>query len=261
MQLDISKLLDHAQARFMDWHVSLREQRQKRFDDLRRRDLSFGGRADSAIRICEELLIREVTKRIEIYKSVSDEYRNLEMLSAPQIDKLRERVMTSVRSSISALEGRLQRDRAAAGEPAPLPNPERYVTLEAVILDVVNTKLRVLETEGAIRKGEPSDRATAAKKARACTVAKIIRELDQLRPQMFEDQKEYDSLRVQYPDFLAFLIAERRPDLKTKILAIRASTRHIRLAQEIAAAHHGRQLSTIRDDWKDFKPEEFKRPR
>jgi hypothetical protein len=109
--------------------------------------------------------------------------------------------------------------------------------------------------------GEPSDRALAAKKARACTVARIIRELDQLRPQMFEDQKEYDSLRMQYPDFLAFLIADRRPDLKTKILAIRASTRHIRLAQEIAAAHHGRQLSTIQDDWKDFKPEEFKRSR
>jgi hypothetical protein len=494
--LDISKLLDHAQACFMDWYVSFREERERRFTDLGRGDLSIGRRAVSAVRICEEMLVREVTKRIEIYKAVSDEYRNTEMLSTPLINQFREQVMTSVRSSIGELKGHLSRAHAAAGDPTLLPDSQRFVTIEANILDVVNTKLRVLETEGAIRNGdivpptdstakaqrgaridvsrhtglpsrtvvpqaltaarapsstdasamdsptrikfetglaraevtldqdledqgptlgiarkyvtsatltlarciltpncrepyeairraydfaewfaaqtmktawvwlcvfgemdrsgklekykregrmedgapkemtdselrewhgclsgvaqealdefvpefwkerlkyfsdiascaprpgedprvgldtnlpplqgdgptplqqvtdgEPSDRAIAAKRARARTVARIIRELDQLRPQMFEDQKEYDSLRVRYPDFLAFVIAEQRPDLKTKLLAIRASTRHIRLAQEIAAAHHGRQLSTIRDDWKDFKPEEFKHPR
>jgi hypothetical protein len=110
-------------------------------------------------------------------------------------------------------------------------------------------------------KETPSTEARAAKETRAMTVAKLIKELDTLRPQMLEDESEYIRLREIYEHFLAFRIAEQRPDLKVKILAIRGSTRHIRLAQELAGAHHGRQLSTIQDDWKDFKPAEFKRSR
>jgi hypothetical protein len=97
--------------------------------------------------------------------------------------------------------------------------------------------------------------------ARAATVATLIRELDILRPQMFEDESEYKKLRGEYPDFLVFTIANDRPDLRTKILAIRGSIRHIRLAQELAAARHGRALATIQKDWKNHKPEGFKRPR
>jgi hypothetical protein len=78
-------------------------------------------------------------------------------------------------------------------------------------------------------------------------------------PQMFEDDAEYERLHAQYPSFLTFKITDGRPDLKMKVLAIRSSTRHIRLAQELAAAHHGRQLATIQDDWKDYKPAEFRR--
>lgn len=107
---------------------------------------------------------------------------------------------------------------------------------------------------------KPIDQAPAAKEGRAKTVARIIRELDTLKPQMFEDEKEYNELRQRYPDFLAFKIAESRSDLKKKILGIRFSARHIRLAQELAAAHHGRELSTVQDDWKRHKPREFKRP-
>jgi hypothetical protein len=107
------------------------------------------------------------------------------------------------------------------------------------------------------RQFEPGE---TAKRMRALTVAKLIKELNDLRPQMFEDEAEYARLRHQYPEFLTFKIAEERSDLRMKIIAIRGSTRHIRLAQELAAAHHGRQLSTIQDDWKNFKPTEFKRP-
>jgi hypothetical protein len=101
--------------------------------------------------------------------------------------------------------------------------------------------------------------AAAAKHARAVTVAKVIKELNDIKPQMFEDETQYQVLRARYAEFLTFQIAEVRPDLKMKVLAIRGSTRHIRLAQEIAGAHHGRQLSTIQDDWKDHKPPEFRR--
>ena len=101
----------------------------------------------------------------------------------------------------------------------------------------------------------------AASQSRALTVAKLIGELDHLKPQMFEDESEYNGLRAKYRDYLAFGIADERPDLKQKILCIRSSRRHIRLAQELAAARYGRQLSTIQADWKRCKPKEFKHPR
>jgi hypothetical protein len=101
--------------------------------------------------------------------------------------------------------------------------------------------------------------AANAKRSRALTVAKLIRELNILRPTMFEDTSEYERLRGQHPEFLTFTIADRHPHLKAKLLAIQASARHIRLAQELAGAHHGRQLATIQDDWKAHKPPEFKR--
>jgi len=118
-------------------------------------------------------------------------------------------------------------------------------------------------TAKAPAKATPTESKTAdrVKKARAETVAKLIKELDQLMPQMFEDESEYGRLRAQYPRFLTFKIAETRPDLKLKVLSIRGSARHIRLAQELAAAQHGRQLSTIQDDWKRHKPAGFRRPK
>jgi hypothetical protein len=100
-----------------------------------------------------------------------------------------------------------------------------------------------------------------AKAARAATVARLLKELNTLKPQMFEDKAEYSRLHGQYPDFLVFTIAETRPDLRTKILAIQGSTRHVRLAQELAAAHHGKSFATIHDDWKDHKPAEFRQPK
>lgn len=113
------------------------------------------------------------------------------------------------------------------------------------------------------RRGFPAnlclDSGTIAKQARAATVAKLIDELNTLGPQMFEDEPEYNRLRDQYSDFLTFKITDGRPDLKLKVLAIRASVQHIRLAQELAAAHHGRKLNTIRDDWKRHKPSHFRR--
>jgi hypothetical protein len=105
----------------------------------------------------------------------------------------------------------------------------------------------------------PQPAALIAKQTRAATVGRLIRELSDLRPQMFEDEAEYNRLRDLYPSYLTFQIADSRADLKRKVLAIRASTQHIRLAQELAGAHHSRQLATIQDDWKDHKPAEFRR--
>jgi len=96
-------------------------------------------------------------------------------------------------------------------------------------------------------------------KTRAETVAKLIEELNILRPQMFEDEAEYDLLQTRHPGYLTFKIAEERPDLKRKILCIRGSARHIRLAHELAGAHYGLSPQTVADAWKDHKPTRYKR--
>jgi hypothetical protein len=102
--------------------------------------------------------------------------------------------------------------------------------------------------------------ATVAQQTRVAAVARLIKELDHLRPQqLFDDESEYAHLLAQYPGFLTFKVADGRPDLKMKVLAIQGSARHIRLAQELAAAQHGVSLATIQDDWKDYKPPEFRR--
>jgi hypothetical protein len=64
------------------------------------------------------------------------------------------------------------------------------------------------ESQGQTRQSPSADEATAAKKTRAATVAKVIKELNSLKPQMYEDESEYQHLRSQYPDFLNFNVAD-----------------------------------------------------
>ena len=99
----------------------------------------------------------------------------------------------------------------------------------------------------------------ALSKARAKTVAQLIRELDELRLRMFEDDLQYEQLKSVHSDFLAFQIAEDQPKLKRKLMSIHGSAAYKALAQEFAAAHFGKELTTIITDWKRYKPDEFKR--
>lgn len=102
---------------------------------------------------------------------------------------------------------------------------------------------------------------TMTRMARAKTVARVIKELNVLKPQLFEDEEEYRRLENQYSDFLSFSIARNRPDLKRKILAIQGSRRHIKLALEIVAGLYSVSPGTVEDDWKDCKPKSFRRPK
>jgi len=111
-----------------------------------------------------------------------------------------------------------------------------------------------------IRKGKKVRRRQPLtySEARARTVAKIIRELDILRRQMY-GESDYERLAKKNPRLLAFRVAAKQPDLREKVIYIQGSRRHIRLAQELAAAKHGKKLSTIQTDWKNHKPREFRR--
>lgn len=93
---------------------------------------------------------------------------------------------------------------------------------------------------------------------RAQTIAKIIEELDILKPRIY-GQSDYDQLEREYPDFLSFKVAALRKNLQLKLLHIQDHRRHYRLAQELAAAHHGLELSTLQTDWKKHKPKKFRR--
>jgi len=112
----------------------------------------------------------------------------------------------------------------------------------------------------ATRKASSPGRETdEVAKARAEVVAKLIAELSVLKPQMFEHEGEYNLLQTRYPGYLTFKIAQDRPDLKLKIMCVRGSARHIRLAQELAAAHYGLSPATIAAAWKRHKPDRYKR--
>lgn len=119
------------------------------------------------------------------------------------------------------------------------------------------------EMAGDTGPAEPSDVgahsacARTAKQLRANTVARLIKELSVLKHQRC-GEGEYARLSGSHPDFLTFRIADLRPDLKQKVVEIRSSSKHIRLAQELAAAHHSKSVATIQDDWKRYKPVEFK---
>ena len=89
--------------------------------------------------------------------------------------------------------------------------------------------------------------------ARAATVQALINELNVLKPQRLRTKPNMTAFAAKYPHFLAFQIAEERGDLRRKLMALQGSPRHIRLAQELAAAHHGKALSTILHDWSHHK--------
>jgi len=144
-------LIALAKARFNNWHRSLREERDRRLRDLHNIGLGPGGRAFHRFQIYEELLSREVIESIEIYKKVSDEHGDVEMLSKSRLDRFREEIMTGIGIACTVLKEHNETDFRRVGEPGPLPQPGRYDSLKGRVLDIVNAELKVLETEGRIR--------------------------------------------------------------------------------------------------------------
>jgi hypothetical protein len=96
---------------------------------------------------------------------------------------------------------------------------------------------------------------------RAHTVAKIIEELDILKPGMTGSELDYDGLRRDHPRFLTFRIAGQHPELKEKVLSLQGNRRHFRLAQELVARKYGRELNTVQMDWKRHKPDKYRQGR
>jgi hypothetical protein len=148
---DFAVLLDCAEAKFAKWYQKvLRPDRDQRIRDLKKQNLTSGGRAVRAFEIYEDTLNREVRKKIGCYAKVARKWRSAEMLSKPRIDHLRKQIMTSVGAATGSLKGHIERDSRAAGDGTAPPNAQRYAQLEAQILTIVNAELRVLEAEGSL---------------------------------------------------------------------------------------------------------------
>jgi hypothetical protein len=96
---------------------------------------------------------------------------------------------------------------------------------------------------------------------RANTTAKLIEKLGRLKPRMTGTEADYERLRVENSHFRAFRIAAKHPQLREKLLYLQSHTRYIRLAQELSAAHHGRELSTAQSDWKKHRPQNYRNPK
>ncbi|MBI1789595.1 MAG: hypothetical protein HYR60_18840 [Acidobacteria bacterium] len=135
----------------MKWLLSLRDERHRKHNEIAGLRLSSLGRAIHWRRICQEFLERDVRERIAIYKRVADEKRCPEMLSKAHLDRLRERIMTTVHTTCGAFRDQIERDCRVAGDANPLQidaSVQRIPFIESAILDVVNAELRVLQAEG-----------------------------------------------------------------------------------------------------------------
>src|SRR5207248_968953 len=120
-----------------------------RIAELKTKNLTAGARAVYALRITKDTESRAVRKGIAIYAKVARDSHCSEMLSKPRLDEFRERIMTTVSPTISALKLRIENELVAIGWPkSTWPNDLRYAHLHANILEIVNIELRVLEAEG-----------------------------------------------------------------------------------------------------------------
>jgi hypothetical protein len=156
---DFPALLNLAECKFQSWHLKeFRPERDRRIRELKKQNLTSGGRAVLALVIYRETLEREVRERIRSYAAVAHDFGSLEMLSKLRLEEHRNRIMTTVGHAIRALRDHVERDGRAAGDTpeSALPNELPYTHLQAEILDVVNTDLQVLEAESMVaRRAEP----------------------------------------------------------------------------------------------------------
>jgi hypothetical protein len=174
----------------------------------------------------------------------------------------------------SLLQGRMSEFEKTTGDTFKMAANEWREKVEEAVSDEtfgqvnagVSHPIRLNRTESArakiprrkpISKNGKKRRILPAEK-RARTVAKIIEELNVLKPSMRYDS-DYEELKGKYPNFVTFKIAAKQGELREKVVNLQDQRRHYRLAQELAAAYHGRELSTLQTDWKKYKPKKFRR--
>jgi hypothetical protein len=102
-----------------------------------------------------------------------------------------------------------------------------------------------------------------ASKGRAKLVARVTEELSVLKAEAaFEVEDDFDSARARFRGrgFYLFDAVKTFPGLKSRILTVKnfRMAKPIALAQEIVSISESASLSTIKQDWKNYKPRKFR---
>jgi DNA-binding XRE family transcriptional regulator len=96
----------------------------------------------------EKHLSQDVEEWIRIHKEVSREFGRPEFLRPDQLSRLRDEIMAVVNLSCQALEDQIKRAAGGEGIASPLSEAAQQNTVRGRVLNVVNTRLEVLEAEG-----------------------------------------------------------------------------------------------------------------
>lgn len=109
-----------------------------------------------------------------------------------------------------------------------------------------------------IRPGSRFPSPVAGSEARAKTVALLFQELRIVAPHLTNGEA-YQEVRRSHGNLKIFEILETRPKLQSDLVQSESSRGLLGRAQLLAAHYHGRELSTLKTDWKRFKPRKFRR--
>ena len=160
----LSGALELAEAKYARFVNKSRRDRDQLLDGLPPRQ-RFGGRAHSLQDAFLKTTERRIRKWATIYKRVASEQRCSSLISKPEIESLRKRMLASTKAAEDALVDRVLQDAAAAGDANQLvvhaweKNIRR--TFQPTLLDVINSELSVLEAKGRVA-GQPERRSVQA---------------------------------------------------------------------------------------------------
>lgn len=96
------------------------------------------------------------------------------------------------------------------------------------------------------------ERPISATQRRASVVAKIIKELRVIKPDL-HNQGHWNRLKGEHPKYLIFKIAQKDASVKEWIENVQDRNDIVKLAQEIAAKYFGKTISTLQTDWSHRK--------
>jgi hypothetical protein len=88
--------------------------------------------------------------------------------------------------------------------------------------------------------------------ARARFVARVKKELDNIRPDLFS-AKDIDKLAEKHSDYVVFKICANRGDLREALADLQIHKQYLWLAIRIAAAKLSKSEARISDEWQDYK--------
>jgi len=146
--------IPNAEALFREWQRGRTREIERRRQTIVQANLTIPGRAYRLIELTKDLLLEEVEERIRIYAGVSSSVLNLEMLSPPNLARLRSQIAHEVGLGFHVCKESVEKLFAAAGFTGPAPNYRRYIFAAFRVLEVADVKVEVLRTDYCARNAE-----------------------------------------------------------------------------------------------------------